>query len=145
MKKLAAFILVLIASVALIWTAISIAQMKGMMGNSDQSGTQSDQHQRFVKTMSDMSNHQDMVISEYDTLQQDFGRIMNMNDVSEMKLAMSRHREMMLQMRNSLTAQHGLIDQALSLMDSMGVKTNPGMMNMPDHNNGQDDSDQNNR
>jgi hypothetical protein len=81
----------------------------------------------IMNMMNNMSDHYMMMTSDFDSLQQHFNSMMQINDMGALKSEMKKHRKMMQTMHDTMTEQKGMFQNMMSMMHSGGMQ---GMMGM---------------
>lgn len=101
----------------------------GMMGNG--SGSTSGNESRpenFMNMMQNMNDHYQTMAQSFDSLDQHFNEMMEMNRMPDLMKAMQQHHAMMSSMHQSMTNQGNMWDQMMSMMGPGGMMGHEGMM-----------------
>jgi hypothetical protein len=78
--------------------------------------------------MHNMSGHCQMMSEEFNKLQEHFDMMMNMNDMSKLRVEMKKHQEMMSSMHQKMSEQTGICQKMMSMMHSEGMQKGMNMM-----------------
>jgi regulator of replication initiation timing len=115
------FTIVFVLAVAAILAGAvwGLAQM-GRMSNSG-NNTANTASKDLSTQMNNMDNQYHVISAEYDTLNQNYKRMMAMNNMGQLHKAMQRYRLMMSSMANDMMQQGDMWNRAMSMMGSMGM------------------------
>ena len=114
------------ALLLILLVATAPAQMNKKGEDQKNQPAQSDYDNHMMGMMTNMTNHWQMMSGQMDKLQEHFSKMMQMNNMSELKKEMQKHQEMMTSIRNNMSEQNQLCDHMMSMMGYGGM--HGGMM-----------------
>ncbi len=82
----------------------------------------------FYGIMHSMDNHYRMMSQNFNSLDENFNKMMNMSNMSELRRAMQQHRQIMAGLRKNMMDQGSMWRHTMSRMGSMGMMGMTGEM-----------------
>lgn len=81
---------------------------------------------RMNGMMGDMSQHHKMMSGDFQNLETHFNKMMQIQDMSELKAEMKKHQEMMQNMHESADQQWAMCQNMMSMMHTAGMQGSMG-------------------